>query len=66
MTNGVLAVANAVTGMSPHKVPETNVMPVAETQAEPSQYSSTELADARVVPRQTWAVPEVSPRIDRS
>ena len=66
MTIGVLAVAKAVTGMSPHivsgdvKVVETGVHEL------PFQYFITVVDVTREELKQTWAVPAVSPRMDRS
>lgn len=66
MTIGVLGVSSAVTGMLPQIVPEEKDIPLAETQALPSQYNIVVLADASDVVKQTSAVPAVRPVMERS
>jgi hypothetical protein len=66
MTIGVLAVASAVTGMSPHTVFGDVKIVETVTQAVPLQYSITVLGVTSGDVKHTFAVPAVKVRIDRS
>lgn len=66
MTIGVLGVASAVTGMSPHTVFGDVKVVETGTQAVPLQYSITVLEVTSEEVKHTFAVPAERPRIERS